>query len=50
MILDQNNVERLASIYKMNKFIPHLHIKFGLMKIFVKTTNKEGEGFEQLRQ
>ena len=31
-------------------YLPPLHIKLGLMKNYVKPTNKEGEGFPYLRQ
>ena len=33
-----------------NKYLPQLHIKLGLIKIFVKAMNKEGERFELLGQ
>jgi hypothetical protein len=33
-----------------NKYLPQLHIKLGLIKIFVKATNKECEGFDHLKQ
>jgi hypothetical protein len=30
--------------------LPPLHLKLGLIKIFVKVMNKESEGFDYLRQ
>jgi hypothetical protein len=31
-------------------YLPPLHIKLGLIKIYVKTTTKEDDGFNCLRQ
>jgi hypothetical protein len=35
---------------RKNVFLPPLHIKLGLTKIFVKAMDKEGEGFAYLKQ
>jgi len=34
----------------MKIYLTHLHLKLGLIKIFVKVMNKEVEGFDYLRQ
>jgi hypothetical protein len=34
----------------MKIYLPPLHLKLGLIKIFVKVMNKEGEGFDYIRQ
>jgi len=46
MILGQKNVAHRALVDKMKIFLPPLHLKLGLIKIFVKVMNKEGEGFD----
>jgi len=50
MILDQKNVAHRTLLDKTKIYLPPLHIKLGLIKIFVKTMNKVGEGFDYLRQ
>ena len=49
-ILGQKNAKRRALADKMKIYLPPLHTKLELIKIFVKSINKEGEGFDYLRQ
>jgi len=49
-ILGHKNVTYRALVDKTNKYLPQIHIKLGLIKTFVKAMNKEGEGFDHLRQ
>jgi hypothetical protein len=43
-------VRKLLLFDKDNILLPPLHIKLGLMKNFINTMNKHGEGFEYLRK
>jgi hypothetical protein len=49
-VLGQKNVEHRALVDKMKIYLPPVHLKLGLIKIFVKVINKEGEGFDFLRK
>jgi len=49
-ILGQKNIAHRALVDKLKIYLPPLHLKLGLIKIFVKVMNKEGEGFDCLRQ
>ena len=42
-ILDQKNVARRAEFENTKIFVPQIHIKLGLIKIFVKVMTKEDE-------
>jgi len=44
-ILGQKNVAHRALVEKTKIYLPPLHIKFGLLKIFVKAMTKEGKEF-----
>jgi len=44
------NVFRRPVVDPNNILLPHLHIKLGLFKNFVKTTNKSGEDFNYFKQ
>jgi hypothetical protein len=48
--LGQKNVAHGALVEKTKIYLPTLHLKLGLIKMFLKATNKEGEGFEYLGQ
>lgn len=43
------NVVHQALVDKAKIYLPLLHIKLGLIKHFVKTMNKDGEGFEYMK-
>jgi len=45
----QKNVAHLTLVDKSKIYLPPLHIKLGVIKIFVKAMNKESEGFTYLR-
>jgi hypothetical protein len=49
-ILGQKNVVNRAVVGNTKTYLHPLHIKRGLIKIFVKTMTKEDEGFKYLRQ
>jgi hypothetical protein len=49
-ILGQKNVAHRALDEKTKIYLSPLHIKFGLLKIFVKAMTKEGKEFNYLRQ
>jgi hypothetical protein len=46
----EKNVANPALVDKSKDCLPPLHIKFGLIKIFVKQMDKESEVFAYLRQ
>ena len=49
-ILGQKNVTHRDLVDKTITYLPPLHIKLWLIEISVKALNKEGEGFDYLRQ
>jgi len=49
-ILGQKNVAHRNLVNKTKMYLPPHHIQLGLIKIFVQTMNKAGEGFDYLRQ
>jgi hypothetical protein len=49
-ILGQKNVAHRNLVNKTKVYLPLHHIQLGLIKIFVQTMNKAGEGFDYLRQ
>lgn len=46
----QKNIIQPPLVERDKIFLPPLHIKLGLMKNFVKAMNKEGRGFQYLKQ
>jgi hypothetical protein len=50
MVLGEKNVAHRTLVDETKLYLPPLNIKLGLIKIFVKTINKEGEGFINLGQ
>jgi hypothetical protein len=50
MFLRKKNVTHRGLVDKMKIYVPPLHIKLGLIKMSVKAMNKQGEGFDCLRQ
>ena len=49
-ILGQKNVTHRHLVDKTKTYLPPLHMNLGLIKIYVKTMNKEGKEFDYLRQ
>jgi hypothetical protein len=49
MILSRTNVTYRAVVNKTKIYLPARHIKLGLIKVFVKTINKGGEGVNCLK-
>ena len=45
----QKNVAHPALVDRSKIYLPPLHVKIGLIKMFVKTMDKESEGFACLR-
>ena len=50
MFLDKKNVTHRILVNKTKIYLPPFHIKIGLIKKSVKAKNKQGEGFDYLRQ
>lgn len=49
-IVDQKNIAYRALVDKLKIYLAPLHIQLGLTKTSVKLMNKEGEGFDYLKQ
>ena len=49
-ILGQKNVAHRSLVDKMKIYLPPLHIKPGLIKIYVKAMNKEGKEFSRISE
>jgi hypothetical protein len=50
LLVGQHNIKAHSLVPSNKILMPALHIKLGIMKIFVKAMNKEGEGFKYLKQ
>jgi hypothetical protein len=48
-IIGEKNVALRALVDKAEVHLPTMYVKFGLIEIFLKAMNEEGEGFVYLR-